>query len=417
MALFTSDLSRDGPGLLLQDIRKGDDPQITATIDILVEVSPDIVVLAGFDYDHGGTALGAFSDALNDAGLDLGHRYAAHPNSGLMTDLDLDGNDRFGEPRDAQGYGTFSGDNGMAILSRWAVVSEQAKDFSDLVWRDIPNANLPIVDGALFPNSKVYEVQRLSSTAHWDVPVALPNGQVLHLLTHYATPPVFDGPEDRNGRRNADELGFWSHYLTGAMGPAPTTHYVLPPIIAAIRLAEPGIAIELVPSDESENLLFREADIALRMYRPTQLDVVTQHIGDMALGLFGSRDYLARTTKPESLEDMMALDLVGHDREERLIHGLRERGFDATRDWFKTRVDNPTVYWELVRAGCGVGFTLSKVGRADPDMIEIPTGIEIEPLPLWLTSHEAMRHTPRIRRVWTLLAEQLVQVIRDDAKT
>ncbi|MDG1801727.1 MAG: LysR family transcriptional regulator [Paracoccaceae bacterium] len=195
------------------------------------------------------------------------------------------------------------------------------------------------------------------------------------------------------------------------------SHYVLPPIIAAIRLAEPGIAIELVPSDESENLLFREADIALRMYRPTQLDVVTQHIGDMALGLFGSRDYLARTTKPESLEDMMALDLVGHDREERLIHGLRERGFDATRDWFKTRVDNPTVYWELVRAGCGVGFTLSKVGRADPDMIEIPTGIEIEPLPLWLTSHEAMRHTPRIRRVWTLLAEQLVQVIRDDAKT
>lgn len=233
MALFTSDLSRDGPGLLLRDIRKGDDPQITATIDILVEVSPDIVVLAGFDYDYGGAALGAFSDALNDAGLDLGHRYATQPNSGLMTDLDLDGNDRFGEPRDAQGYGTFSGDNGMAILSRWAVASAQAKDFSDLLWRDIPDANLPIVDGALFPNSMVYEVQRLSSTAHWDVPVALPNGQVLHLLTHYATPPVFDGPEDRNGRRNADELGFWSHYLTGVMGPAPTAHYVL---VAAANL-------------------------------------------------------------------------------------------------------------------------------------------------------------------------------------
>lgn len=188
-----------------------------------------------------------------------------------------------------------------------------------------------------------------------------------------------------------------------------TSHYILPPMIAAIRNAEPGIAIELVPSDETENLLFREADIALRMYRPTQLDVVTRHLGNFELGLFAAKSYLDKHGPPTGVSEMMGMDLVGHDREERLIQGMRERGYDATRDWFSTRVDNPTVYWELVRAGCGLGFTLRDVGLSDPSVTEIDLGIDIEPLPIWLTAHEAMRQTPRIRKVWDLLAEMLCE--------
>ncbi|MEL6839381.1 MAG: LysR family transcriptional regulator [Pseudomonadota bacterium] len=181
----------------------------------------------------------------------------------------------------------------------------------------------------------------------------------------------------------------------------------LPPIIARIRRLEPQIAIELVPSDDTSNLLYREADIAVRMYRPTQLELITQHIGEIELGVFAAKSYLAARGMPQSLDDLTTHDFVGYDSNTSIIEGFKAAGFPVDRDFFKTRCDDNVAYLELMRAGCGIGFAQAEVGRLDPDMDEIRMGIPLPTLPVWLTAHEAMRQTPRIRRVWDLLAEGL----------
>lgn len=185
----------------------------------------------------------------------------------------------------------------------------------------------------------------------------------------------------------------------------------LPAIIAAIREAEPEIAIELVPSDDTHNLLWREADIAVRMFRPTQLDLVTQHIGEITLSVFAVRSYVARRGLPRSIDDILSHDMVGFDRDGTIVEGMRAAGFDIDRTWFKVRCDDNEAYWRLVRAGCGIGFGQTRLGRADPDLIELDLPFPLPVLPVWLTAHQAMRHTPRIRRVWDLLAEGLRPIV------
>ncbi|MFK7869752.1 MAG: endonuclease/exonuclease/phosphatase family protein [Roseobacter sp.] len=227
VATFNAELQKRGPGLLLRDIARGEDPQIAAVTDVIVANAPDILVLQGFDYDLNGAALAAFADRLNDAGHSMPYRFAARPNSGLQTGLDLDGDGRTGGPRDAQGYGRFSGHGGVAVLSRFPILVDEVQDFSDVLWLDVPDALRVTVNGDPFPSAEAEAIQRLSSTVHWTVPVAHPQAGRIDLLTFHATPPVFDGPEDRNGQRNHDEIVFWLHYLDGAFGPAPDSRFVL----------------------------------------------------------------------------------------------------------------------------------------------------------------------------------------------
>ena len=190
-----------------------------------------------------------------------------------------------------------------------------------------------------------------------------------------------------------------------------TSVYHLPQIIADIRLTEPEIEIELVPSDESRNLLFREADIAVRMYRPTQEDLIAQHIGDIQLGVFAAQSYLARKgglTDPGQIQNH---DIVGYDNDTAIIDGMRDAGIPVDRHFFKVRCDDNIAYWNLVRAGCGIGFAQTSLGHDDPEMVEIDLGFPLPTLPIWLTAHEAMRHTPRIRRVWDMLATGLAPLV------
>jgi DNA-binding transcriptional LysR family regulator len=183
--------------------------------------------------------------------------------------------------------------------------------------------------------------------------------------------------------------------------------HLLPRMVAQIRASEPSIALELLASDESSNLHFREADIAIRMYRPAQLDLVTQHLGDLTLGVFAAKSYAAHRNLPKTPEELLNHDIVGFDRDPRIIEGFAQNGFHVSRNWFKVRVDNQVANWELVRAGCGIGFGQNVIGRSDPALVEVPLELGLPRLPIWLTVHEAVRQAPRVRRVWDLLAEQL----------
>lgn len=213
LATYHAELGQKGPGVLIGKILKGDE-QVLAVVDVIASVSPDVLVLSGFDWDMGGHALEALAKRLSEAGADYPHLFAALPNAGLESRLDLDGNDRLGEARDSLGYGAFTGAGGMAVLSRMPL--GEVRDFSDFPWSDLPGAIPPEVDGAPFPSAEAAAARRLSSVAHWDVPVETTAGPV-HLLAFSATTPVFDGPEDLNGRRNHDEIVFWQSLLEGEL--------------------------------------------------------------------------------------------------------------------------------------------------------------------------------------------------------
>ncbi len=218
IATWHVDLERDGPGLLLRDILKGEDRDIAAAVAAIADAAPDILLLTGFDWDDGGAALGAFADRLSAAGMPFPHSFAARPNAGLPSGADLDGDGRLGGPRDAQGYGRFAGQGGMALLSKLPLARSDARDFTDLKWTELPGAMLPETEAGPFPSKQALAVQRLSSVGHWDMPVILRDGSALHVLGFAAGPPVFDGPEDRNGKRNHDEIALWSRYLAGGLG-------------------------------------------------------------------------------------------------------------------------------------------------------------------------------------------------------
>ncbi|MEQ6202163.1 endonuclease/exonuclease/phosphatase family protein [Sulfitobacter sp. HNIBRBA2951] len=213
MATFNAELIRKGPGLLLRDITRGKDPQIAAFRALLIKARPDIIALQGIDFDMRLTALNALADDLAQAGLGYPHRFSAAPNAGQFTGLDLNGNGRRGDADDAHGYGRFNGNGGMAILSRYPVSLEAVEDYTTLLWRDLPGHIYPTAKGAPFGGQEVFDIHRLSSRGHWVVPIETPDGPI-RLMTFHATPPVYDGPEDRNGRRNHDEVAFWSDYLS-----------------------------------------------------------------------------------------------------------------------------------------------------------------------------------------------------------
>ncbi|MEL6677504.1 MAG: endonuclease/exonuclease/phosphatase family protein [Pseudomonadota bacterium] len=209
VATFNASLSRSAPGMVLEALQREDDAQVAAVGAILAEVSPDIVLINELDYDLDGRALEALGTRLAEAGLDLPHRFAEAPNTGYLTGLDLNGDGSATGPEDAFGWGRFPGQYGMAVLSRLPIAGHRA--FRTLVWADQPDSLIPreAIVGEALP------LLRLSSKSHWDVTIDTPGGP-LHLLASHPTPPVFDGPEDLNGRRNHDEILLWVRYLDGA---------------------------------------------------------------------------------------------------------------------------------------------------------------------------------------------------------
>lgn len=204
---FHTGLSRDGPGLLVRDLLKD---AADADLERIATLKPDVVALQNVDYDYDQVAMALIRQRLSVLGHEMTYAFAALPNTGIESGFDLDRNGKLGEPRDMLGYGRFAGQGGMLLLSRFPLVFDETSDLSKVLWRDEDDANLPPDN---YFSSEILEVLPLHSVGAWDVAVDTPSGR-LRILTSHASTPVFDGPEDRNGLRNAAELRFWRRYIS-----------------------------------------------------------------------------------------------------------------------------------------------------------------------------------------------------------
>lgn len=189
---------------------------------------------------------------------------------------------------------------------------------------------------------------------------------------------------------------------------AVISNYVLPGLLLPIRTRYPRIAIETVPSDSAENLLLREADIAIRMFRPTQLELVTRRLGEIPIRPAAHRDYLDRRGTPTTVAELFGHDMIGLDRSDLIIAHARSLGLPLTREHFALRTDEQTHMWELLKAGLGVGFAQENLARATPGIVVLPIDLSIPPLEVWLTTHRELFTSHRIRAIYDALAQGLL---------
>lgn len=183
--------------------------------------------------------------------------------------------------------------------------------------------------------------------------------------------------------------------------------WLLPPVIAELRALEPGLQIELVASNQLTNLLRREADIAVRMVRPTQRSLVARRLGEVALGLYAHEDYLARHGVPRHVTDLQHHQLVGFDRDDAILRGFAAQGMSLAREAFAVRTDDQVAYAELVRHGAGLGFLAHYVARPWPGVRQVLPALAVPALPCWLAVHREIRGNPVVRKVYDALARAL----------
>jgi DNA-binding transcriptional LysR family regulator len=185
------------------------------------------------------------------------------------------------------------------------------------------------------------------------------------------------------------------------------SHYILPPVIAKARAAFPMIAIEIVPSDTAENLLLREADIAVRMFRPGQLDVVGKKIGDVPLHACAHQTYLDQRGTPKHPQDLYDHDIIGLDRGDDIIRVSKALGFPLERKHFAIRTDSQTLIWEMVKKGLGISFAQYSLIEQTAGVEHIVPDLKIPPMEMWLVAHREVHKAKRIRVIYDLLADEL----------
>ncbi len=226
VASFNASLSPFSPDGLEAQLADPADPQARAIAEIIQRVDPDVLLINEFNFDEneGGEsrALALFLENFLEvpqngaAPIHFDHVFLAPSNTGVASGFDLDNDGTVGGGNDAFGFGFFPGHFAMVLLSKHPILEDRARTFRKFLWKDMPGALLPDDPATPAPadwySAEELEVFRLSSKSHWDVPVAVA-GRVVHILASHPTPPVFDGPEDRNGTRNHDEIRFWSDYV------------------------------------------------------------------------------------------------------------------------------------------------------------------------------------------------------------
>ncbi len=220
-ATFNASLNRFNAGALGAELAVPGSAQPDAIAEIIQRVRPDVLLINEFDFDP--AALADFQTNYlsvphgTAAPIVYPYTFIAPSNTGIPSGFDLDNSGSVGGPNDAFGFGFFPGQFGMAVLSMYPIDHANVRTFQNFLWKDMPGALLP--DDPVTPapadwySAAELAVFRLSSKSHWDVPIEI-GKKTVHFLVSHPTPPVFDGPEDRNGTRNHDEIRFWADYVS-----------------------------------------------------------------------------------------------------------------------------------------------------------------------------------------------------------
>lgn len=187
---------------------------------------------------------------------------------------------------------------------------------------------------------------------------------------------------------------------------------VLPPILAELRARHPGLILELSLGSRNEDLLRREADVAVRMSPPAQKSLVARRIGAVRLGLFAHRGVLEAHGTPAALEDVNRLPLIGYESETNSIRALKAMGLTLRREDFIYRTDNDLAQLAAIRGGVGIGVCQSRLAARDPDLVAVlPDAFHFD-LDTWIVMHEDLRRVRRVRLVYEALAGGLTAYIR-----
>jgi DNA-binding transcriptional LysR family regulator len=180
--------------------------------------------------------------------------------------------------------------------------------------------------------------------------------------------------------------------------------HLLPPLLARFRERETGIAIEIIASNAVSNLLRREADIAVRMVRPTQASLVARRVGEVRIGAYARKDYLRRRGVPGKPGEMRHHDLIGLDRDDSIIRSFAALGHRIERDSFVIRSDDHLVLWQALCAGLGIGFAATWLADRESSLERVLPDLPMPTLPVWLAVHREIRSSARIRALYDFLA-------------
>ncbi|MDH3620106.1 MAG: LysR family transcriptional regulator [Gammaproteobacteria bacterium] len=183
--------------------------------------------------------------------------------------------------------------------------------------------------------------------------------------------------------------------------------FVLPPILGRLRQLEPGIEIELIASNSVSDLKRREADIAVRVSRPTQSDLIARKVCDANMHMYAASSYLRRIGNPTSPEGFRDADFLGFEGTASLADTLNERGFALTSRNFPVTTENHLVHWELVKHGLGIGFMTEDVGDAEPMVERVLSDLDPFPIEVWLVAHRELKTSRRVRMVFDFLVSEL----------
>jgi len=186
---------------------------------------------------------------------------------------------------------------------------------------------------------------------------------------------------------------------------------VLPPVVARLREAHPALKVELVSTNRVQDLLRREADIAVRMVRPRQAQLVARRIGNIELGFHAHTSYLARHGTPRTPDDLAAHALIGYDQPSAFVREAIKSFKGFTRDAFALRTDSDLAQLALIRAGAGIGVCQVGLAKRDAALVRLlPRALSLK-LDTWVTMHEDLRHSPRCRVAFDALVEGLQQYV------
>ena len=213
VATFNASLNREAPGQLLDDLTTADNAQASNVAETIQRVDPDIILINEFDYEANATAVDLFRtnylEVPHNGAQPVSYPYSwsGSVNTGVPSGYDLDGDGSTTGPSDAWGFGKFPGQYGFVVYSKYPIKNDQVRSFQHFLWKDMPGALLPTTsDGTGWYSDEVLQHFPLSSKTHVDLPIDV-DGTTIHVLAAHPTPPSFDGAEQRNKKRNFDEIG------------------------------------------------------------------------------------------------------------------------------------------------------------------------------------------------------------------